>query len=62
MRRDAVRVRGKTSSWLLRIFAPEAVFTFDADAPHEPLEVLAPTIVRDSSCDFVRGKTILERL
>ena len=62
MGRDAVRVRVKTSNWLLRIFAPEVVFTFAAAAPHEPLEVFAPTIVRDSSCDLVRGTTILERL
>ena len=60
--RDAWRVRVKTSSWFLRIFAPEVVFILDAAAPHEPLEVVAPTIIRDGSCDLVRGRTVLERL
>jgi hypothetical protein len=59
--RDALRVRIKTSNWLLRIFAPEVVFSLDASAPHEPLEVVAPTIVRTPSCDLVRGRTVLER-
>ena len=59
--RDALRVRIKTSNWLLRLFAPEVVFSLDAAAPHEPLEVVAPTIVRTPSCDLVRGRTVLER-
>lgn len=59
--RDALRVRIKTSNWFLRIFAPEVVFSLDAAAPHEPLEVVAPTIVRTPSCDLVRGRTVLER-
>jgi hypothetical protein len=60
--RDALRVRIKTSNWLLRLFAPEVVFSLDAAAPHEPLEVVAPTIIRTPSCDLVRGRTVLERL
>ena len=60
--RDALRVRVKTSNWFLRVFAPEVIFTLDAAAPHEPLEVTAPTIIRDASCGLVRGKTVLERL
>ncbi len=60
--REALRVRIKTSNWLLRLFAPEVVFSLDAAAPHEPLEVVAPTIIRTPSCDLVRGKTVLERL
>jgi len=60
--RDALRVRVKTSNWFLRVFAPEVIFTLDAAAPHEPLEVTAPTIIRDASCGLVRGRTVLERL
>ena len=59
--RDALRVRIKTSNWLLRIFAPEVIFSLDAAAPHEPLEVVAPTIIRTPGCDLVRGRTVLER-
>ncbi len=59
--RDALRVRIKTSNWILRIFAPEVVFSLDAAAPHEPLEVVAPTIIRTPTCDLVRGRTVLER-
>lgn len=59
--REALRVRIKTSNWILRIFAPEVVFNLDVAAPHDPLEVVAPTIVRSPSCDLVRGRTVLER-
>jgi hypothetical protein len=60
--KEAIRVRVKTSNWVLRFFAPEVVFTLDAAAPHEPLEVVAPTIIRDAKCGLVRGRTVLERL